>query len=153
MSEVPLNARRYESTRKFSLPRNPKHETRNWKPEARNPKHETRNMKLETQNSKSEKRRTKPETRGPKSDIRNLNPKLKTRNTKHETRNSNPLNLNLHQELQEHTVLYGNSIGFGGGNFTCGAFSQVQFLPHGGLQHFYPKSSCRMQFTLGSNVV
>jgi len=29
------------------------------------------------------------------------------------------------QELQEHTVLYGNSIGFGGGNFTCGAFSQA----------------------------
>ena len=29
------------------------------------------------------------------------------------------------QELQDHVVHYGNSLGFGGGNFSCGAFSQV----------------------------
>ena len=29
------------------------------------------------------------------------------------------------QELQDHLVHYGNSLGFGGGNFACGAFSQV----------------------------
>jgi Zn-dependent M16 (insulinase) family peptidase len=32
------------------------------------------------------------------------------------------------QELQDELVHYGNSLGFGGGNFSCGAFSQIVVL-------------------------
>ena len=32
------------------------------------------------------------------------------------------------QDLQQELVNYGNSLGFGGGNFSCGAFSQIVIL-------------------------
>lgn len=46
----------------------------------------------------------------------------------------------LVQELQDQTVGYGNSLGVGGGNFVCGAFSQVHSWPLG--THYSAAQNC-----------